>query len=648
MSIRLRLHRLVRRFGVLFLVIASSLRAGTSDRDMVREAALEHQLEILQPALVAPFRDARIAMDRNDFVTAEPLLRQVVAAAPTFDPAVRRLGLAVLHNRDRAEGLRLIEHAIELQRSADNLSTLAYGLAFVDSEPLSDRDATRAKALLQEARQLPDGADLSTLAMIAQLALRDHEMGPARRAVADLRTRFPDAMSTHYFAAYVAANDEDWIAAEDEILRAEQLGLSHDVTQHFLDLGIHDHASTWRWVHRMSWTIVGWAIGLGALFGLGALLSTITLRQIDRSDPRVAIAPGEIRLRKLYRVVLNLAGFYYYISLPIVMLLVLGLAAALIYGFLAAGTIPIKLTALVVIGAVATLWSMARSLFVRVSGDDPGFALPKEDAAGLWALSDQVAADLGTRPIDEIRLTPGTDLCVYERGGWREKLRGTAPRILILGTGVLHGFKTADFRAVLAHEYGHFAHRDTAGGEVALRVQRDMVNFYVAMLRAGQATWTNVAFHFLRFYNFVFRRISHGATRLQEVLADRVAARHYGPAAFEGGLRHVIRQAVEFGFVADREISAALKSRAPIANLYTLTAPATTQLDRDVQEAITRPTSLDDTHPGPLDRFRLIAPLAEPAAPPPAGLVWDLFADPEKIMTRMMAQVEINVARHRT
>jgi Zn-dependent protease with chaperone function len=30
------------------------------------------------------------------------------------------------------------------------------------------------------------------------------------------------------------------------------------------------------------------------------------------------------------------------------------------------------------------------------------------------------------------------------------------------------------FRAVLAHEYGHFTNRDTAGGEIALRVNRDM------------------------------------------------------------------------------------------------------------------------------------------------------------------------------
>jgi hypothetical protein len=76
---------------------------------------------------------------------------------------------------------------------------------------------------------------------------------------------------------------------------------------------------------------------------------------------------------------------------------------------------------------------------------------------------------------------------------------------------------------VLAHEYGHLSHRDTAGGDVALRVNRDMMKFAYAMARAGQAVWWNTAFQFLRVYHFLFRRISHGATRLQEVLADWAA-----------------------------------------------------------------------------------------------------------------------------
>ncbi len=55
-------------------------------------------------------------------------------------------------------------------------------------------------------------------------------------------------------------------------------------------------------------------------------------------------------------------------------------------------------------------------------------------------------------------------------------------------------------------------------------INRDMMKFAIAMIESGQAVWWNVAFQFLRVYHFLFCRISHGATRLQEVLADRVAA----------------------------------------------------------------------------------------------------------------------------
>ena len=85
-----------------------------------------------------------------------------------------------------------------------------------------------------------------------------------------------------------------------------------------------------------------------------------------------------------------------------------------------------------------------------------------------------MAQAVGTRPIDEIRVTPGCDLAVYEKGRFREKLQDRARRILILGVGGLNEMRQNAFRAVLAHEYGHFSHRDTAGGDVALRVEQDV------------------------------------------------------------------------------------------------------------------------------------------------------------------------------
>ena len=101
-------------------------------------------------------------------------------------------------------------------------------------------------------------------------------------------------------------------------------------------------------------------------------------------------------------------------------------------------------------------------------------------------------------------------MAVYERGNRRERRSDLGRRVLVMGLGLVPGFGQNAFRAVLAHEYGHLSHRDTAGGEVALRVNQDMIKFAYAMAHAGQAVWWNIAFQFLLFYHFLFRRISHG------------------------------------------------------------------------------------------------------------------------------------------
>ena len=66
----------------------------------------------------------------------------------------------------------------------------------------------------------------------------------------------------------------------------------------------------------------------------------------------------------------------------------------------------------------------------------------------------------------------------------------------------------------------------------------------MAMVQQGNAQWWNIGWHFVRLYHLLFRRITHGASRLQEINADRVAARAYGKQAFEEGLRHVIKRDV--------------------------------------------------------------------------------------------------------
>ena len=302
--------------------------------------------------------------------------------------------------------------------------------------------------------------------------------------------------------------------------------------------------------------------------------------------------------------------------------------------------IPVRLLLFLCIGAVVTVYKMIRSLFIRHDPEDPGRSLRQEEAPQLWSLTREVAETIGTRPIDEIRVTPGTDLAVYEKGSFTERTQDRARRTLILGVGVLNDFDQTAFRAVLAHEYGHFSHRDTAGGDVALRVQRDIINFATAMIVAGQAVWWNIAFLFLRVYHFIFRRITYGASRLQEVLADRLAVLNYGANAFEEGLKHVIRRSVEFEDVAYREITDAGNAGRSLQNLYELKTGEEQGIEDKVSEVLNRQTALDDSHPSPAERFRLARRITHTAEPLAGGMVWDLFTDRESLTKEMSSLIE--------
>jgi Zn-dependent protease with chaperone function len=537
-----------------------------------------------------------------------------------------------------------MEQAVEIERSPENLISLAESLLMgIRGGGTPAIMQQRALDLAKEAAAAhPAHDDPEYEGVVAQAALALHKQDEFRTAVGHLMHTYPRDPRSHYFDAIRSAVEGDWIGAEREIKQAESLGLSHEIAQRFLESGVHRRALVQR-VTRLSFgVILAWIGGLLALLAAGRYLSSRTLRTIEAADSEEPTA-HELQLRGVYRTLIRISGAYYYLSLPFVVVSVLAIAAGIVYLFLLLGRLPIGFLLTIVIGALVTVYKMVQSIFVRLPREDPGRTLREDEAPGLWAVVRTVADTVGTRPVDEIRLTPGTEMAVYERGTARDRSDDRGNRVLVLGTGLLNGFSQGPFCAVLAHEYGHFSHRDTAGGDIALRVRQDMMKFAVAMVQNRQAVWWNVAFQFLRLYSFLFRRISHGATRLQEVLADRLAARHYGSDHFETGLRHVIARHVEFTFALKTAIQQAVEARRTLQNIYVLPAAHSPEIDAAIAGAIDRPTTEDDTHPGALDRFRLVAGIHGARATPVGGPVWDLFTAPESVMNEMTEVISRHV-----
>jgi hypothetical protein len=609
---------------------------------MKKEEAIWKDLQAVAPKQLETFKTATVAMDNQKYDEAAKLYEAVRLNAPEFDPVIRRLGICTALAGKVDEGLGLLEHAVSKKRSPENLISLAQTLAYPsETKQGTFEQKTRALSLATEAVNNPSiGNDPSYPALMGQLAIDLDQIDPLRVATKKLVAEHPELIVTHYYSALLAAADEEWITAEREILQAEKLGLPHDATQAFLDSGVGSRARVWHYTYYSLGVVAAWALGLLFLFLTGKFMSRVTLRSIETEDPNQPASRSQMTLRQWYRRLINVAGLYYAISMPVVMFLVIAVAASITYGFIMLGRIPIKLILLLGIGALITIYKMIRSLFSKIEKEDPGRPLNVDEAPRLWDLTRNVASTVQTRAIDEIRVTPGTELAVYEKGTFRERSNDKAKRILILGVGCLNDFRLNSFRAVLAHEYGHFSNRDTAGGDVAMRVNDHMMKFAQAMYEGGQAVWWNIAFQFLRIYHFIFRRLSHGATRLQEVLADRVAAMNYGASAFEDGLTHVVKRSAQFNVIATHEINASLAARRVIQNLYELPAIENADVAEATREALNRETSEDDTHPSPNDRFRFTRRITSQTEPALSGMVWDLFTNREALTSEMTKMVQ--------
>ena len=638
-------HSSRRLLALLFccLFAAFPSLAQRPSRDAAKEEKFAQELARTAPKAVDAFKSATVALDQENYPEASRLYAEVIKQAPNFEPALRRGGLAEISLGRRDAGLKLVEQAVKINRSPENLSS--YALALTDESggfTPGKSHYDQAFVLMKEAAQKSTEKDADYLVAMAQFALSANRVADFQSTVRTLRDQFPDLAATHYFNGLWLANEGELDGAAAEIKRAAELGAPAEMTAEVLAAIEKEKSERYfglgNYFYYGGFLVAAWAVGLVLLFAAGKILSAKTLRSLENSDPNDIRGNAQAGLRGIYKKVIGAAGIYYYLSQPVVILLVIAAAGGIVLFFFWIGTIPIKLVLVIGFIALATVFYMLKSLVIRAKIEDPGRVLPETEAPELWRLVRDVARTIDTRPVNEIRITHGSELAVYERGGVFAKMQDRAERVLIIGVATLNGFSQNAFRAVLAHEYGHFSNRDTAGGDVAMRVNHDIMRLAESMALSGTATFYNIAFQFLRFYHFVFRRITHGASRLQEILADRVAAYHFGAAAFREGLEHVIRRELEFDHLAEAEINAAMGMRRALNNLYELKVESETvqkSIEQQFSECLLRPTTEDDTHPSPVDRFRLIRGIKSCEVAPLAGEVWELFPNREALTREM-------------
>jgi Zn-dependent protease with chaperone function len=627
-------------FSAIFFAVSDDVVAQDPAHDDFTTGITE-KLREQDPDAADLFVRANAAVEREDFVEAERLYLQVLDRRPDFFHAARRAARVLLWQGRHVEALDFARRAFAVSDTPANRSALIDALL---ADPSAEAIA-QARQLALPLVQTPD-LEPEEIASVCLAAVNAEDLALLRQGSAYLRSTAPEQLLTAYWWWVTAMSSGDWRDADVAVERARELGLGDELYREMRA----DTDAVVPLVDRYKTLAAmiggGWIAGLATLTLAGFLLSGLTLRAVGHPGAQsgeVSAMSGAVR--GLYRAVLWLSCAFYYISLPLVVLAVVGVGGGLLYLFFAVGHIPIKL-ALIVLGlTLFTLFAILRSLFVRGRDEDPGQRLNLSAHPRIRDLLDRVAERIGTRPVDNVYLTPGTDLAVMERGGMLKLLRGSTERCLILGAGVLEGLKIRPFQAILAHEYGHFSNRDTAGGGFALSVRRSVMTLAIGLVEGGAAGWYNPAWVFLNVFQRVFLRISQGASRLQEILADRWAALAYGASAFETGLRHVIRRSIEFDAAANVVLQDAVTNRKPLDNLYEGVLSrdhGEPDLAGSVEAAINREPSPYDSHPSPADRFELVrrleaAPRDDEAGPDEE--VWSLFESKREIEQWMTQQV---------
>ena len=221
-----------------------------------------------------------------------------------------------------------------------------------------------------------------------------------------------------------------------------------------------------------------------------------------------------------------LIGFY---ALGAVLLVaVVGLDALMLYRnvlVLVVCGLPLTVAAFILVGRAfhATLLLRGREV--------TGVAVLESQQPAIWSAVREAAAAAGTAPPEFLWIDSRFNASVFEQTRWLGLRSGA--RHLVIGAPMLIAFSPAKLDAVLAHEFGHFAHRDTRLLPVIMRGRAGLA---WALNTAGFFTTTSVSsgrwllylqtliVRLLRAYAVRFLAITQKISRAQEYAADRISA----------------------------------------------------------------------------------------------------------------------------
>lgn len=216
-----------------------------------------------------------------------------------------------------------------------------------------------------------------------------------------------------------------------------------------------------------------------------------------------------------------------------------------------------RLALFCIIGGGLILWSI---LPRPDRFEAPGPALHESEHPELFSVLSGVAKLTGQEMPREVYVTPELNAWVAVRGG----VMGIGSRrVMGLGLPLLQILSVTRFRAVLAHEFGHYYGGDTALGPWVYKTRAA-----IGRTIARVAQHSSVLSKPFLWYGLLFLRLTLRVSRQQELSADELAARTVGTLALVEGLKLIHGAALAYNPYLLTEVLPALRKgyRPPVAD----------------------------------------------------------------------------------
>lgn len=230
-------------------------------------------------------------------------------------------------------------------------------------------------------------------------------------------------------------------------------------------------------------------------------------------------------------------------ALVAIALICLGVCAVLDLGHIEWPTAPMAGLAL---GGVYLLFAMVAACRIRKPVSASLHAIGEADFPALFAILKEITETLELQPVDNVYICPEATAAVIIQPRLRN-LIFEPQKELVIGLAFLTQMDDDEIRAVLYHEFGHYAQREMKT-KTPVYVFDQYARGFIECARAwkpGQdISLMDIPYRFFSLYSYCMGVAIHGSykplSRQMEYDADAVAVRHIGASTLRRALEHAL------------------------------------------------------------------------------------------------------------